>query len=62
MTPRVMIPGTSYLQPFLAALHAKNNGSTPPTPPAAYNTVEDAFAAYRALVSDHLPVVVEVHH
>lgn len=60
-TPNVLISSTNgnYLQPQLAAIHGKNNGGTPP---AAYNTVEDAFEAFRVFVSDHLPVVVEVHY
>lgn len=51
--------GKNYLGPSLADLHAKNNSGSAP---AAYNTVEDAFQAFRVYVSDHLPVVVEVHH
>lgn len=59
-TPNVLLPSTSanYLQPLLAAIKGKNNGGTPP---AAYNTVEDAFVDFRYYVSDHLPVVVQVH-
>jgi len=59
-TANVNTPSTqgSYLEPFLAAIDAKNSVAAVTN----YNTVEDAFIAYRVFVSDHLPVVVEVHH
>ena len=44
------------LEAHLAAIHRKIHGTV-----VDYSAVEHAFDAYRVYVSDHLPVVVEVH-
>jgi hypothetical protein len=47
----------NYLEASLVALWNRSTGNNA----ANFTQVEDAFVAYRVCISDHLPVVMEVH-